>query len=328
MSSKVASVEQRTREAEEARIAFLNSAEALSDKVTETVGDLRERLTPSNLKEEVTAYARQESSAVLTSIERRARQNPLQAVAIGAAVIYPFWGILKSIPMPILLIGGGWWLSTQKPGKISKAVNDGASDIAHSARELTDKVAGGVNAVTNTLSGTADTLKDTAEGILDSATAKAEQVTTVLKDASADAAEAVSAKAAAFGDAGRRAAGQSRTIFDDLIDRNPLLIGGLALTFGAVIAASLPSSRVENALLGERSEQLKSKAREAVSHGVERAKDVVADIAEDVAIAASDEGLTKEGLSNTIEGVAGAVKAVVDRGLTSALGETTAPSSQ
>jgi ElaB/YqjD/DUF883 family membrane-anchored ribosome-binding protein len=328
MSSRVVSVEQLSRESEEARIAFLNSAGALSDKVSETVDDLRERLTPSHVKREVNSYVRQEGSEILASIERRARNNPLQAVAIGAAVVYPFWGILKSVPMPILLIGGGWWLSTQKTGTIATAVTDGASDIAHSAQQTTDKVVGAIGAMTSSLNGTADTLKDAAEGAIDSATTKAEQVTTAIKDASAEAAEAISAKAAAFEEAGRRAVDQSRTVFDDLIDRNPLLVGGFALAIGAVIAASLPGTRVENALLGVPSEQIKGKAREAASQGVERAKDVVADIAEDVASAAADEGLTKEGLSSTIEGVASAVKAVVGKGLASALGDSTPTSGQ
>ncbi len=49
------------------------------------------------------------------------------------------------------------------------------------------------------------------------------------------------------------------------ISRDPLLVGGVALAIGAVIAASLPSSQVENSLFGKQSYDVKDKAREAVS---------------------------------------------------------------
>jgi len=41
------------------------------------------------LKAEIKEYVREESSELLTSIERKARENPLQAVAIGAGLAYP-----------------------------------------------------------------------------------------------------------------------------------------------------------------------------------------------------------------------------------------------
>jgi ElaB/YqjD/DUF883 family membrane-anchored ribosome-binding protein len=319
-SQSVVSVKQLSRESEIARTALIQAAGELNDKVAETIDELKTTLSISRVKEEFKSYAREESSQVLASIEGKARDNPLQAVAIGAAIIYPFWGVLKLVPGPILLIGGGWWLSRQKNGAISQIVAESASDIAHTANQAKASVVAALDAATNAFS-------ETAEGVLNAATSKAGALATTIKDASADTVDAVSETTSDLVATGGRVASQSRTAFDDLIDRNPLLVGGFALAIGAFIAASLPGSRVENELFGERSDEVKVKARAAVSQSVERAKDVATDIAQDIAVAAAQEGLTKEGLSNTIDGVAGAVKAVVDRGLNSALGENTKTSS-
>src|SRR4051812_44901777 len=107
VSESSAAVNQLSREAEVTRTGLVDSVSQLNKTVGDTIDDLKERLAPSHIKEEVKGYVREESSQVLSSIQRKARDNPLQAVALGAAVIYPFWGILKSIPIPLLLVGGG-----------------------------------------------------------------------------------------------------------------------------------------------------------------------------------------------------------------------------
>jgi ElaB/YqjD/DUF883 family membrane-anchored ribosome-binding protein len=303
-----------SREAEITREGLVNSVGALNEKVAGTMDDLKERLSPSHIKEEIKDYVREESGQILSSIQRRARDNPLQAVAVGAALIYPFWGIIKSLPVPILLMGGGVWLSKQNNGKISRVVTESASGVAQSAADAKKSIITNVTAVTSTLS-------DTAQGVLDAATTTAGEAVEAVKGVSGDAFEKVSTSVSDVGGAAADAVTRSRTAFDDLIDKNPLLLGGVALAIGAFIAASIPISETENRLFGERSDEVKEKAVGAVSQGVDRAKDVAADIVGDIATAAAREGLSANGLSQTIEGTAVAIKAVVDKGLATALGD-------
>src|SRR6185503_3379687 len=136
----------------------------LNKKVAGTMDDLKDRLSPSHIKEEFKGFVREESGQILSSLQRKAHDNPLQAVAIGAAIAYPFWGVLKSIPVPLLLIGGGVWLSRQNNGKLARAVNESAGDLAQSVRDAEESIAANVNAVK-------DKVSDTAQNILDSATA-------------------------------------------------------------------------------------------------------------------------------------------------------------
>ena len=309
-----------SREAEITREGLVNSVGALNDEVADTIDDLKERLSPSNIKEGVKSYVREESAEIVSSIQRKARDNPLQAVAVGAALVYPFWGLLKAIPVPLLLIGGGIWLSKQNNGKISRVVTESTNDLVQSANEAKESIISNIDAVTSTFS-------DKAQDVLDSVTTAAGDAVQAAKETSADVLEKASTRASSIGEAASGVASRSRPAFDDLIDKNPMLVGGVALAIGAFIAASIPISDAENKLFGERSDEVKDKARGAVSQGVDRAKDAAADIVGDIASAAAREGLSAEGLSKTIEGTAVAVKAIVDKGLTTALGDGAVQSS-
>lgn len=307
-------VKQLSREAERTRDQLTTTVSELNQKLASTVDDLKVRLSPSHVKSEVQGYVRDESREILSSLQRRARENPLQAVAVGAAVAYPFWGLLKSVPVPVLLIGGGLLLSKQNKVKVPQAFTESATHAAHSASDIKDATSAAVD-------GAAAKASDGANNILDSATAATNDAIAAVKDVSVNAIDTVSATASELGEAGVRAAKQSRSVLEDLINKNPLLVGGIALAVGAFVAASIPITGTENRLFGEGSDKVKDKAMDAVSEGVERAKEVAAGMVGEAAAAATRAGLSKDDLSKTIEGAATTVKSVVDTALASALGD-------
>ncbi|MBV9456571.1 MAG: hypothetical protein JO141_03495 [Bradyrhizobium sp.] len=98
----------------------------------------------------------------------------------------------------------------------------------------------------------------------------------------------------------------------ELFRRQPLALGILGAAIGAGLAAALPLTRKESELLGESSDELKAKAREAVEKQAGR----VGDAAERALHAAADEaekqGLTPEGLKSAKESVASKVGHVMD----------------
>lgn len=302
-----ASVQELTRESEASREAFVHSVSELKEEVSDTIDDLKARVSPSNVKAEIKQYVREESSEILSAIERKARENPLQAVAIGAGLAYPLWGLLRAIPVPLLLIGGGVWLSRQNASRIKEAVAERANSASHEAQKSFTE---GIESVTQTISDTANDAKGSAE-----------EVIAAVKTEALEAVETASNKAAELSQAGVQAAQQARTTFDEIMERNPLLVGGIALALGAFVAASLPSTEVEDKLFGERSDDIKNKAVQAVADGVEHAKDTAADAVGEISAAAAREGLNSEALSRSVEGATSAVKAVVDKGLRTALGE-------
>ena len=316
-SESSAPVKQLAREAEVTRQALTVTVGELNNKISGTIDDFKARMEPAHIKEELTGYVRDESSKLVSAIKRKAYDNPLEAVAVGAAIVYPFWNFLKKIPVPMLLIGGGIWLSKQKNGTAYRAMNDGAYRFSHVAADLKTSVKADVDAVKSTIG-------DTIQQIMDSADKSAGDAAAAIKDGAQDVFAKVSASAADVGQSGARLASNSRTAFDELISKNPLMVGGIALAIGAFIAASLPGSDAEDKLFGDGSEAVKDKARQATAQGVEQAKDAAADIVGDIAAAAAREGFTREAIPKTIEGVTNSLKAVVDRGLGTALGSDVA----
>jgi len=325
------SLEQLRRESERSRAALTSTVVELREKVSDTANDLKARLSAEHIKEEVKDYVREGSGQFFHSIERKSRENPLQAVAIGAGLAYPLWGLLKSIPVPIVLVGTGLWLSRQKSGyggnRFEQGIAGRAADLgAGGATRIVEAVRGAGASVSAGVDTVTDKIRATAEDIRDSVGGMGRVVVDSVKDNASSATDSVSAAASELRSKASELGDQTRNALVDLLDRNPLLVGGAGLAIGAFIAASLPPSDAENRMLGERSDDLKDKAIEAASQGFERARDVAVGTLDDVAAAAAHEGLNAEGLGKTVEGLTEGVKSVVDRGLKTAL-ETT-PQSQ
>src|SRR6478752_3116413 len=97
-SESSAQLKHLVREAEVTRQALTVTVGELNNKILGTIDDLKMRLEPAHIKEEVTGYVRDESDKLVFAIQRKAYDNPLQTVAVGAALVYPFWNFLKTIP--------------------------------------------------------------------------------------------------------------------------------------------------------------------------------------------------------------------------------------
>ena len=109
-------------------------AERTRADLIHTVDELHDRVSPQAIKQEMRAYAREASQDLIHNLERRARENPLQTVAVAAGLAYPAWRFIANIPAPILLIGAGLALS-QVGARSAKAMSGDQG-----GEQLTDKV--------------------------------------------------------------------------------------------------------------------------------------------------------------------------------------------
>ena len=345
------SVDELRRESERNRAKLTNTVEQLSERVTDTVTEVKERLSPSHIKNDVKEYVRDSGEQLFHTLQRKAKDNPLQAAAIGLGLAYPLWGIFKNIPAPILLVGAGLLLS-RKAGvgrdALDQAVNkvsDLAGSISTQTSEFTSSVheraVGAANSVAGTsadasaaVSSAARSLFSNAQSLGNNIVEKAQAAGSNVADAGrefADVAQNTAAEgyetvlhtAAMAKDKAVDAGDRSRDAVMDFVERNPLVVGGLGLAIGAFIAASLPRSDTENRMFGEPSDSLKDQARQTASDGVERAKDAAAGAVGDIATAAAREGFSADGIKETVSGFADSVKSVTDRGLNTALGAAT-----
>jgi hypothetical protein len=72
----------------------------------------------------------------------------------------------------------------------------------------------------------------------------------------------------------RSQAARARETFDSLRHESPWMLGMLGLALGAVLGASLPSTRHEDALMGEVRDEYVQQAKEASAEQLEKAKHV------------------------------------------------------
>jgi hypothetical protein len=368
------SLSELKRETEQTRAGLTQTVDQLRTSVTDTASDIRQRLSPESIKAEVSDYVRSRGERLVEDVTAAARRNPMQAVALGASVAYPLLKLARSIPMPVLMIGAGLFLTSSKTGQgaVQKA-SDMASDLTDEARrrghDLSDQIgssvasardaatdgvdrigemmstaadrlrasAGSASAVLNAQT---DTVRDSTASVADSVAAKGrdlkdnvvdlagavgERIKGVAADGSSAAQTAMASTREAALEAARdlrdRTAAASdragKTVFET-IEQNPLLVAGVGLLIGGLIASALPRSEIEDNLVGEASEAAKNRARDAASRGFDAAKDAAGEILENVARQAGAEGLTSGGLDTAAKDIGQRVRRVAEAAVTTA----------
>jgi hypothetical protein len=345
-ASQQKSVDELRRESDRNREALASTVTELRDRVGDTAAELKTIASPSHIKQEIRDYVRRERESLIDTVQRKAKENPLQMAAIAAGLAYPALGLLRALPTPLWLIGAGLFLTSKRGRKVTdevqtrvgEAVQQGterAVDIAAAAKsDLEDRVAGvryGVeearDAVTSTLGGLADKARatfhearDAVAGVARQGAERGTEAASRVGGTFSSATDAVKTGASHMTDRASDMARISRYAVSDFVNDNPLLVAGVAAAVGAVIAASIPPSEAENRLFGQGSEKLKEKAREAAAQGIEKVGDLAAETAGSVAAAAAREGLDAAGVQTALNKVAEGVRAVADRGLNTALG--------
>jgi hypothetical protein len=346
-STREPSLDELREESERTREALASTVGALRDRVGDSADELKTLVSPAHIKQEITDYVSRERKSFVASVQRKASENPLQLVAVGAALAYPAWGLLRAIPTPLLLIGAGLFLTSQKgqqsareaKAKIDEVVNQGAERMADATAsiksDLKDRVAGaryGVEEFGDQIATAAGNAAEQARAKFHDTTgaikAAAGTVTGKSADAVGDLSAGIREAAEAAKDGAAAASATSRSSIISFVNDNALLVAGIGAAVGALIAASIPASEAENRLFGAGSEKLKDKAREAAAQGIEKAGDIAAEAAGSMAAAAAREGLDASGVQHALSNVAGSVRAIADRGLDSALGAAPQKSSQ
>ena len=321
------SVEELRRESERTRAQLTETVGHLRDKVGETAGEIKTMVSPAHIKQEIRTYVQQEREQITGTVRRQIRENPLQAAAIGAAIAYPAWGLLRSIPLPLMLIGAGLFLTTSKgkatvhaaKEKVDEAYRQGSDMADEMLTGAQDQVSAQTAAVKEAFHATAEKVSDTARSAADAISTGATGFRQQAEDMAGQVAGSIDGAMSKAKGKGEELRDRSRNAVADFIDQNPFLVAGIGAAVGAAIAASIPASEAENRLFAGPREALKSKAGEFTAAGIERAKEVAASVVDDVTQAAAREGFDADGLKQAVDGVMGGARTVAERGLASAL---------
>ena len=184
-----------------------------------------------------------------------------------------------------------------------KATSFGAS-VSDRATDLRDEGLRRANSA-------AATVQDIASG----ASSVARNAAGTAADAGVDAAKAVRDKASDItGRAGK-------TLFET-IEQNPLLVAGVGLLVGGLIASALPRSDIEDGLVGDASSAVKRRAEAAASQGLDTARHAVGEVYDETTRQAEAEGLTPDGMARTAQDLGQRVRRVAERAVTTAFEPT------
>jgi ElaB/YqjD/DUF883 family membrane-anchored ribosome-binding protein len=261
-------------QAEQSRADFSNTVDELRSRVSGTADDLRERVSPDNLKHGIKQYVESTSQEMLSNLRQRASENPLQAVAIGAGVAYVGWRFLRTIPMPLLLLGAG--IAMIRPSGRAGAARRDASDLGNGDFDTAEQHAGtferAQSAVASGAEAAAGRVGKTLSGTGEAAGRMASAATSGVSDAASTVYRSGKEAASYAGGQAAQAGQKTRESAVATFEEHPLLVGGIGVAIGAFIAACIPATEAENRLLGAESDDLKNRASRAASEGYEAAK--------------------------------------------------------
>ncbi|MDB5626659.1 MAG: Late embryosis abundant protein [Tardiphaga sp.] len=323
------------RETEASRAQLTSTVEELRSTVTDTVADIKHQFSPATVKKEVGNYVRNRGETILNDMTEAARRNPMQAVAIGVGVAYPLLRIARAVPLPLALIGAGYFLAGTQRG-----------------RDLADSATGMLSDAADKTAEQMGSLREQASRSVSSAKGAATDAVAAVKDAMPfntsphtspvdfDLRASASATATSMGDTLRQTAAEipgraddiyktmRGTIQDaarqsgDVIQNNPLLVAGAGLLIGGLLASVIPKVRLEEDLLGDASAALRDRARQAVDQGFEQVKMKADRIVSDVAGKADEQGIGLDGISGAMKDIQHGLQRVAERGIDAALHRT------
>ncbi|MBR0867738.1 DUF3618 domain-containing protein [Bradyrhizobium sp. YCK136] len=264
------SVEELRRESERSRAELATTVGRLKEQISDTADDIRHKVSPHHIKSEVTEYVSHKTQSWVEGLKQQIMDNPMRAVAAGAAVGVPLLRLARGVPLPLLMIGAGLALT-------SKTVRDRAAEatgpVKDKAGRMLEEVAEGARAMQDDAKETLSSAQSRAAGMAGDAQDKAAGLAADMRAGAARAAgiagEELKSGMEAIKDAAASAPDQARQTIGD----NAALIGGLGIAIGAIIAAALPETRAEDKVMGRASDGVKQAAAAAAQPGFEAAKD-------------------------------------------------------
>ena len=247
------------------RDEILAEVESVRSDMDSTLSAIERKLTPGQLVDQGLEYLRTSgANEFVSNLGASVKQNPIPVALVGVCLA---WLMTSSR-------SGNASTSSQASGMLRRATDatsaawTGArdqarstgrtlSDAAQSARERFDQarqsVSGTAQSAYERLDQARQTVSGTVQGTMQSAR------------------EALSHGA----DVAQRQIDRARGGYDWMMREQPLALAAIGIAVGALLASAAPRTRVENEWLGEASDRLTERAKEAGREQLERAGDVL-----------------------------------------------------
>jgi hypothetical protein len=243
-------------------------AELTRNELEVTLSELRERITPGRLVDQAVEYASECGGGdFVRNIGRQATENPFSLCLIGAGLAWLALSNGRALPprSRVRMSPGASDYGTGSRVPSSPYAQQGADAVrsaAESSRQAGDALGFAIRSASEQVAEGASSLASAATSTVASTKARAGAATDKLGAAVSMAAEAGRSAADTSWDFLRRCAEQ------------PLVLAGVGLAIGAAVGATLPSTEIEDHLIGDASDRLRGQARNFAQEQYERGKEM------------------------------------------------------
>jgi hypothetical protein len=283
------SVEQLRSESERSRAELATTVDQLRDRISDTAEDIRHKVSPQHIKSEVSDYFTQKAQGWVGALKQHAIDNPMHAIVAGTAVAVPMMRVARGFPLPLLLISAGLVLTSKTvrdraSAAVAPTVDKGrellesASERAETLRSVSkDAVSSAHGRATRLGADAQDTVTELAGNLRDKAAQAANTVTDRFWSGVETAKDTVErARSTAMDAAGavKDAAASAPPKAGQAIGDNAVLIAGLGLAIGGIIAAAIPKTKAEARVVGPVSDSLRKATNEVAQTGFDAASEV------------------------------------------------------
>jgi hypothetical protein len=208
-------------------------------------------------------------------------------------------------------------------------VGQAADQVNETASRMGSTLASGTDRLKDKAASLGASAADQASDLKDRTIRAAGSAASSLQDIASDATSAARRAAGTAADAGLNAVKTARDTASDLggragktvletIEQNPLVVAGVGLLIGGLIASALPRSDIEDGLIGGASNAVKKRAQAAASQGIDAAKDAVGGVYDKAVRQAEAEGLSPDALGNAAQDIGQRMRRVAESAVTTA----------
>lgn len=291
---------------------------AQRNRVEARIGEIKERLSPGQLIDEVLSYSKDGGGKFASNFAQQITANPLPAALVGIGLAWLIGSNAKTAPADTVASAPRYDYEDYPYARISsgrlKRVSHAADDSGQWWSEFEGDSGVRYKAPSDSLGRRAGHFTDSAgkkfSGFIDEAGNRVKQfedeVGNRLEDATGWAhhswqqaqrglSDAVGGIASAAGRTGeniasgtRRFGGTLQSQSDQLtrqigalFDQQPLIAGALAFAAGAALGASLPHTAQEDQLIGRQADKVRRSAGETAGKLYEKGKEQAADLYEE-----------------------------------------------
>lgn len=278
-------------------------AEAARARLSDTAEQIRARMSPGQLMDEVLNQFRGgDGSQMLANLRDQARDNPMALALVGSGLAWLMLGSGQTSLSPSASsrpsYGDRSFGSYRQDSASGLGTSRYDSDrgLGYGAGNTASDWAGGSEgeagrdwsgAAAQAVQGASDALASARTEVGEGLSEAGEQARRMAHDLRSAGHDAVGGIRHSASDVG----GQARDTFLDVLEREPLVIGAIGLAVGAAIGAFLPATDIERQHLGPAGEALKEKADALVDRGMAKAKEAAAEVYETARNEADHQGL-------------------------------------